>query len=396
MLSVLLHTSLDEQVHTKISMMLVSFVGREIDSIAAQTSKSLKNALEAVYAANTERILIYQSTIRPSSLFNRETPYSFKYIKLAGGYSNFTFKVCLSAGISYISRIPGNGTELFIDRRAEWHNACIAAELGLNPPILVSDKQGSQLSLYVDQAQPLQPELLHRQPHYLADIALQLRTLHQSEKKFYNDANSFQRIKAFYTLIQQKKYFLPAAYLPIGEATVKLAELFVHLNIPQVPCHNDTYYNNFLLSKGRLWLIDWEYSGTNDPIWDLAYFANLAGLNAQQKQSLLTAYFQCDKIEDKYSLEYLRFIAYELVICDFLILWTYVQLGNNNTTVPEKEYQQWGEQRIKKGLQVLHDEVFINAVQRLKQAAQSAELLAHTSIALSSPAVSTAGNAGGR
>ena len=40
-----------------------------------------------------------------------------------------------------------------------------------------------------------------------------------------------------------------------------------------VPCHNDPWPGNLLDADGpdgRIYLIDWEYSGMNDPMWDLA------------------------------------------------------------------------------------------------------------------------------
>ena len=112
-------------------------------------------------------------------------------------------------------------------------------------------------------------------------------------KKFHNNVNIFKRNADFYALIKDSEIALPEAYAPIRARTAQLESLFEKLNIPQVPCHNDTYYNNFLLSDGKLWLIDWEYSGNHDPIWDLAYFSNLAKLNEEQNTHLLTTYFNC-------------------------------------------------------------------------------------------------------
>lgn len=37
------------------------------------------------------------------------------------------------------------------------------------------------------------------------------------------------------------------------------------------PCHNDLVAENFLKAEdGTIYLIDWEYSGMNDPMWDIA------------------------------------------------------------------------------------------------------------------------------
>ena len=54
---------------------------------------------------------------------------------------------------------------------------------------------------------------------------------------------------------------------------VKEAEsVWVALNahpLPLVACHCDPLCENFLDTGERMWLVDWEYSGMNDPMWDL-------------------------------------------------------------------------------------------------------------------------------
>lgn len=57
-----------------------------------------------------------------------------------------------------------------------------------------------------------------------------------------------------------------------------------------VPCHNDVHAANLLLSASRLVLVDWEYCGLGDPIFDLAGLANHLALDAAQRALLLGAY----------------------------------------------------------------------------------------------------------
>ena len=56
-----------------------------------------------------------------------------------------------------------------------------------------------------------------------------------------------------------------------------------------VLCHNDSYYLNVLDDGETLWVIDWEYAGMGDPMYDLA--ANAFELPATGKDTLLQAYF---------------------------------------------------------------------------------------------------------
>jgi thiamine kinase-like enzyme len=55
-----------------------------------------------------------------------------------------------------------------------------------------------------------------------------------------------------------------------------------------VLCHNDPYHLNFL-DDGSLWLIDWEYAGMGDAMYDLAGIAYR--LDSEGRDHLLRSYF---------------------------------------------------------------------------------------------------------
>ena len=61
---------------------------------------------------------------------------------LGGGITNHNFVVTVTGrpdlpwGGKYVMRIPGQGTDYFIDREREHRNAVAAAEAGVTPPIL--------------------------------------------------------------------------------------------------------------------------------------------------------------------------------------------------------------------------------------------------------------------
>ena len=64
--------------------------------------------------------------------------------------------------------------------------------------------------------------------------------------------------------------------------------------IRKVPCHNDPLCENWIESNGRLYLIDWEYAGMNDAMWDLADLSIEAGYTDEHDEILLGAYFERD------------------------------------------------------------------------------------------------------
>ena len=58
-----------------------------------------------------------------------------------------------------------------------------------------------------------------------------------------------------------------------------------------VPCHNDLLAENYLDDGERLWLVDWEYSGNNDPAFELGNTAQELGFDDAQVEELCAAYF---------------------------------------------------------------------------------------------------------
>ncbi len=60
---------------------------------------------------------------------------------------------------------------------------------------------------------------------------------------------------------------------------------------PTVPCHNDLLAENYLDDGAWLWLVDWEYSGNNDPAFELGNTCQELGFDDDQVAELCAAYF---------------------------------------------------------------------------------------------------------
>jgi thiamine kinase-like enzyme len=58
-----------------------------------------------------------------------------------------------------------------------------------------------------------------------------------------------------------------------------------------VPCHNDLLSANFIDDGDRIWLIDFELSGNNDPCFELGNIAAESHLDSQELEALVTAYY---------------------------------------------------------------------------------------------------------
>ena len=73
----------------------------------------------------------------------------------------------------------------------------------------------------------------------------------------------------------------------------RLINRLEQLGTDRKPCHNDLVPENFVMSgEGRMYLIDWEYSGYNDPMWDLASHLLESGFDEDEEELFFQYYFQ--------------------------------------------------------------------------------------------------------
>ena len=86
-------------------------------------------------------------------------------------------------------------------------------------------------------------------------------------------------------------------------------------SVQKVPCHNDALCENWVIGDGKMYLIDWEYAGMNDGMWDLADVSIEAGYDEVHDRMLLSKYLRHEPSGE----EKKHFIANKIYV-DFL--WT--------------------------------------------------------------------------
>ena len=119
-----------------------------------------------------------------------------------------------------------------------------------------------------------------------------LKKLHNSQIIFPNIFDPFKEMKRYEELINKEDGKFYEGYFELKKEVFKLKEVLKSFNIELVSCHNDTVPENFLKKGDNLFLIDWEYSGLNDPIWDLAAFSIESNLSDDEEKELLDYYFE--------------------------------------------------------------------------------------------------------
>lgn len=208
-----------------------------------------------------------------------------------GGMTNRNFKVTWS-NESYVLRIPGNGTEGMIVRENEDYNSRLAYQLKITPEIFYLDvKSGVKLVQYIEGAETLNNATIQYMNH-LEKVIIDLRILHTSGVRFNNDFNVFKEIRVYEELLERVKGWMYEGYSELRPYIFALADRLNQLGVTLVPCHNDLVAENFVKNvDGKIYLIDWEYSGMNDPLWDLAALFIESSFSEGNQQRALSLYY---------------------------------------------------------------------------------------------------------
>ena len=171
--------------------------------------------------------------------------------ELHGGITNRNYRVDVGDR-AYVIRLPGERTELLgIDRAGELEAAKRAATLGIGPGVFgVLPGTGTVITEFVAGVAAADPGALLVAGR-LDAVVDAIAALHRSG--------------------------------PIEAA-------FVKVGAPPVPCHNDLLPANVLFDGDRPWLIDYEYAGMNEAMFDLANLSVNAGFDPAADDRLLGRY----------------------------------------------------------------------------------------------------------
>ena len=247
-------------------------------------------------------------------------------VKRLGGLTNLVFFVNLH-GEQYVLRIPGKGTEEYINRKNEAQAAREAAKAKVSPDVLHFDeKTGVMVTRYVDQGITMSPENFKSREGSSKRAGEAFKKLHSSEAKFNFRFELFSMIDDYLKILATKDITLPEGYSQVVKEAESVRRALNAHPLPLAACHCDPLCENFLDTGKRMWIVDWEYSGMNDPLWDLGDLAVEGQFTKGQEEELIQAYFGGEPTPSERG----RFVIYK-AMCDLLwTLWGLIQHANKN------------------------------------------------------------------
>lgn len=207
-------------------------------------------------------------------------------VEQLGGMTNQNYLV-KTTNKQYIVKFFGKGTEKLINRQDEKYNLELLKDLDLDVKNYLFDiEAGIKVNEYIESAITLDSTSIKTKFDKIAPI---LQTIHASGKELRGEFAPFEEIKKYESLIEEKIPY--ANYEAVRKEVFSLEKRLADLGVDRKSCHIDLVPENFIESpQGRLYLIDWEYSSMNDPMWDLAALFLESEFTRQEEEAFLSHY----------------------------------------------------------------------------------------------------------
>ena len=268
-----------------------------------------------------------------------------------GGLTNLVHRVAAPQG-DVIVRIPGEGTEEYIDRAVEITNANAAHRAGVSPEVLWADaKTGVMITRTIDGITTMTPDMFAKRAGSPARAGEALAKLHRSGETFDFRFELFAMIDDYLKVLSAKNAELPDGYHDIVRAAEPVKQALAASPGELAPCHCDPLCENFLDDGEKMWVVDWEYSGMNDPIWDLGDLSVEAGFDAAQDAEMMKAY--CGGAPSAALMG--RMVIYK-AMCDLLwTLWGLIQHADGN---PAEDFWAYSVGRFERCKALMNDPSF--------------------------------------
>jgi thiamine kinase-like enzyme len=213
---------------------------------------------------------------------------------LSGGLTNSNYRVEVD-GRAYFVRVPGESTELLaINRENEYHNTKAAAQAGVAPNVLYYLPDSCVMVLEFLNGKTMSKDALNA-PGMPNRMAQSIKRLHAGPR-FLTDFNIFRLTEYYLNLCKDRAIRIPDGYLERLPTVEQIEKAMSVHPLETVPCNNDLLAENYLDDGNQLWLIDYEYSGNNDPTFELGNTCQEMQFNDEQISEVCAAYFGTDSI----------------------------------------------------------------------------------------------------
>ena len=258
------------------------------------------------------------------------------YKELGGGITNHNYIVTVRKE-KYVVRIPGEKTDLFIDRINELECSIKAGKTGVAPEVLYHLKPENVTVIQFIDGKTLNIKDVINDNQKIKRIVRAIKTIHK-KAKFEKIFNPFNTIRQYMEYVKKYNAPLPLDIDWMMDISDKIEDAVNKSKVPSVACHNDYLSENFIDDGNKIWIIDWEYGGLGDPYFDLADFAVEHPFSLNKEKIIINEYLGKDD-EQKLSRMYL----YKIISDLWWSIWAMIQ---SKISTIEFDYYTYGNDRF--------------------------------------------------
>ena len=207
---------------------------------------------------------------------------------LEGGITNLNFLVS-DSGSKSVVRLGSDIPEHLVYRSNEIIVSEAAYQIGVSPKLIYNEP--GVLVLEFIESKTLEPKTVRENLNKIVPI---IRKIHDEiPNKLSGQPQIFW---VFYVIKYYSNYLLNnnSSHISLIPSLLKKAEKLEKLSSPReiVFGHNDLLAANFLDDGSKIWVVDWEYGGFNDPLFDIGGLSSNNDLDENLESEVLEMYFK--------------------------------------------------------------------------------------------------------
>lgn len=244
---------------------------------------------------------------------------------IKAGLTNTSFQFVVD-GQGYVYRHPGNGTSKYINRKSETFSMNVAAELGLDDTFIYMDEnEGWKISKFITNAR----ELDYNNRAEVDEALGMMRALYDKQIVSEYDFGIWNKTEEFISRLDEIGKTDFEDFKDLYDMMKALKDTLVNDGkAVKCLCHNDCYSPNFLLDENdKMYLIDWEYSGNDDPASDLGTFICCSEYTYEEAIEIIKQYLG----RTPETRELAHYIGYVAIAAYYWYVWALYQETRGNS-----------------------------------------------------------------
>lgn len=265
--------------------------------------------------------------------------------ELTEGLTNHNYKVTVGDQ-HYLVRIPGTGSEIFIDRDTELHNTLSASDTGIGKRIFYFFESDNIIVTEFIEGTVMSPEAF-RNKEVIVRAVKAIKEVN-TKGNFISRFIMFEKFDKYYEIVKKHSIRIPDNFDEAETIVNRVRDRFTR-NMPELlSCHNDLLAENFIDQGDRMRIIDWELSGLNDPCFELGDFSVEQGFDEIEDKLIVEIYF--GKFDEQ---KFARMNIYKYMADILWTLWADIQ---NHLSTLEFDFWEYGLNRFNRAMNAFHSD----------------------------------------